>query len=116
MAITSPSPLQAEMLPVLLPLEELLLAHSCSSQFLSVEHLCSTLPAGFLCYPMSLGFCVSSSSPAVVSSGTCSLFPLACAGPECLVLLILTQHKLSLRISAWLLLLLNSCLRDAFQT
>lgn len=84
-------------------------------QFLFMEHLCSTPPASSFCCPMSLGFCVVSPSLAVVGSGTCSLFAPACAGLECLALLILTHHKLPPVTSAWLLLPLNSWLRDALQ-
>lgn len=67
----------------------------CPPQFLPLEHLCITQPARSLCCPMSLGFCVASPSLIVVSSGTCFLSPTACAGLECLVLLILTHHKAS---------------------
>lgn len=73
------------------------------------------LPAHSLCCRMSLGFCVASSSLAVVSSGTCSLPGTVCTGLECLVLFILTYHKLTPVLPAWLLLPLNSWLRDALQ-
>lgn len=100
MAITSPNPLQAEM-------EGALDASQCPLAFGGVlaGPFSRTLPS-FYGVPL---------HHPVVSSGTCFLSPTACAGLKCLVLLILTHHKLPPVISAWLLLSLNSWLRDALQ-